>query len=244
LRFSGYWTEEVALTLTCDHLLYQDDGFSLACDFSLRKGTRTALIGPSGAGKSTLLDLVAGFRTPTRGRILWDGTDLTKHGPMKRPLSILFQDNNLFPHLTVAQNLSLALHPDRMRLTAEDRAKIDGALAQVSLHGMTDRKPGTLSGGQQSRVALARVLIERRPVLLLDEPFAALGPALRRDMLDLVVDLTGGWNATVLLVTHAPEDARRFADKTIVVAEGRAEPPQDTATLFANPSGALQRYLD
>ena len=118
-----------------------------------------------------------------------------------------------------------------------------GALAHVGLAGLGDRLPGALSGGQQSRVALARVLVRRKPLVLLDEPFAALGPALRAEMLDLVARVAQETGATVLMVSHDPDDARRIAALTIYLGEGRAEPPLPTEALFAEPPAALAAYL-
>ena len=153
---------------------------------------------------------------------------------------MLFQDNNLFPHLTIAQNVGLGLRPD-LRLTQADRALVTAALDQVGLANFAARKPGALSGGQQSRAALARVLLADRPVVLLDEPFAALGPGLRADMLGLVRERLAG--RTVLLVTHDPDDARRVADRAVLVAQGVASMPVATGDFFANPPKALRDYL-
>ncbi len=216
--------------------------FRLAADFTLETGMLAPVVGPSGAGKSTLLDVVAGFFAPAQGRVLWDGQDLGPLEPGQRPLSIVFQDNNLFPHLSVAQNVGLGLSPS-LRLSRADRARVESGLDRVGLAGMGGRKPASLSGGQQSRVALARVLLRARPLLLLDEPFAALGPALRAEMMDLLRALAAETGATVLMVTHDPRDARRLGGQTVLVAEGRAHAPQDTAALFADPPEVLRAYL-
>ncbi len=228
--------------LTLEHVAIRQDGFALEADWSVPTGARVAVIGPSGAGKSTLLSVIAGFLAPTRGRILWGGADLAGLAPGDRPLSILFQDGNLFPHLTVAQNLGLGLAPS-LRLSADQRAAVEQVLAGVGLADKAARKPAALSGGEQSRVALARALLRARPMLLLDEPFAALGPALKGQMLDLVDRIAGQTGATVLMVTHDPEDARRLCPLTVVVAEGRAAPPAPTADLLADPPPALRAYL-
>ena len=228
--------------LTLEGLTLTQGDFTLAADWSLREGARLALIGPSGAGKSTLLSAIAGFLAPAAGRVLWQGRDLTGNAPGKRPVAMLFQDGNLFPHLTVAQNVGLGLRPD-LRLTAADRSAVDDSLARVGLSGLGARKPGSLSGGQQSRAALARVLAMKRPLLLLDEPFSALGPALRREMLDLVATLCDETGATLIMVSHDPEDAQRIAGLTSVVAEGQAAAPVETAGLFADPTPALRAYL-
>ncbi|WP_146586449.1 thiamine ABC transporter ATP-binding protein [Puniceibacterium confluentis] len=217
--------------------------FRLTARFALHPGERVAVIGPSGAGKSTLLDVIAGFHAPRAGRVLWHDRDLTRVAPGQRPVSMLFQDNNLFPHLSVTRNLGLAMRPGGGRLTAADQARIDAALARVGLDGLGARRPGALSGGQQSRAALARVLVQDRPVMLLDEPFAALGPALKAGMLDLVAEVAGAAGALVVLVTHDPEDARRFAQRVVLVADGVAAAPVATERLFSDPPAALRAYL-
>ena len=216
--------------------------FALSADLTVPGGAIVAVLGPSGAGKSTLLGAVAGFVPLAGGAIRWDGADLGPLPPGRRPLSILFQDNNLFPHLTVAQNVGLGLRPD-LRLDTTDRARVAAALARVGLEGLEERRPAALSGGQQSRVALARVLLRDRPLLLLDEPFAALGPALRHEMLAEVRTLAAETGATVLMVSHEPRDAQAVADSVILVAEGRAAPPVPTATILADPPPALRAYL-
>lgn len=228
--------------LILDGLVLEQDGFRLAADLTVDGGTLAALIGPSGAGKSTLLAAIAGFYPPTSGRVLWAGRDLGPMAPGKRPLSILFQDQNLFPHLTIAQNLGLGLSPD-LALSRADHAAVAAALERVGLEGMGARKPGALSGGQQSRAALARTLLRARPLLLLDEPFGALGPALKFEMLDLVRDVATEQAMTVLMVTHDPADARRIARQSILIADGHATPPVETEALFANPPPALASYL-
>jgi len=228
--------------LTLEGLDIRQDDFRLQADFAIPAGSIVAVIGPSGAGKSTLLNVIAGFFAPVSGHVIWEGRDLTGLPPAQRPVAMLFQDNNLFPHLTVAQNLGLGIRPD-LRLSTEDQARVAQALIRVGLEGMDARKPATLSGGQQGRVALARVLVQRRPLILLDEPFAALGPALKSGMLDLVAELAAETGATLLMVSHDPADARRIAPLTVLVADGQAMAPQSTATLLDNPPAALAAYL-
>jgi len=228
--------------LTLEALILRQDDFQLSADWSVAPGERIALIGPSGAGKSTLLMAIAGFFAATAGRILWQGGDLADTAPGDRPLTILFQDQNLFPHLTLAQNLGLGLSPT-LQLTAAQKAQIAQTLQQVGLAGMEARKPSQLSGGQQGRAALARALLRARPLLLLDEPFAALGPALKSEMLDLLEEVASATGAAVLMVTHDPADAKRFASKTVLVADGVAQAPVPTDQLFANPPQALTDYL-
>ena len=228
--------------LCLDGLVIAQDAWRLTADLSVPPGSSTALIGPSGAGKSTLLDVVAGFLDPAAGRVSWQGRDLSGLAPAARPVTLLFQDHNLFPHMTVAENVGLGLRPN-LRLGRDERDRVAGALAAVGLAGKEGRRPEALSGGERSRVALARALLRNRPLLLLDEPIAALGPALRAEMLDLVARIRAEQGATLLFVTHAPEDARRIADHVILVADGVAAPPVATGAIFADPPPALRHYL-
>lgn len=228
--------------LELDRLVITQDEFRLVADLSVPKGARVAVIGPSGAGKSTLLSVISGFYPPQSGRIRWDGQDITGAAPGQRPLSILFQDQNLFPHLTVRQNVGLGLRPD-LRLTTPEQERVARALSRTGLDGLGDRLPGTLSGGQQGRVALARVLLRARPLMMLDEPFAALGPALKAEMLGLVAEIAGETGATVLMVSHDPADALSFAPLTILVANGTAHAPRPTPALLADPPPELALYL-
>ena len=228
--------------LTFEGAVIAQGDFTLKADFSLQPWRKYAVIGPSGAGKSTLLNALSGFVPLSAGRLVWEGRDITDAAPGARPMTMLFQDNNLFPHLSVRQNVGLGIRPG-LRLDAKDRARVAEALARVGLSGFADVRPGNLSGGQQSRVALARVLVQARPLLLLDEPFAALGPALRREMLDLVQTLVAETGAALVMVTHAPEDVRRISDEVIFVEGGRAAAPRPAATLMDNPPPELKAYL-
>jgi thiamine transport system ATP-binding protein len=226
--------------LRLDGVKVGQGGFAVTANWAVPAGAKVALIGPSGAGKSTLLLALAGFLPLTAGRVIWGGQDLGPLAPAARPVSMLFQDQNLFPHLTVAQNLGLALSPD-LRLSAAQHARVAEVLDRLGLAGMAARKPGALSGGQMGRAALGRVLLQARPVLLLDEPFAALGPGLKANLLTLVAEVALG--ATVLMVTHDPDDARRFADMSVLVADGVAAAPIATEALFDDPPAALREYL-
>lgn len=224
--------------LRLEGLRITQEDFDLRADWALPAGGRVAVIGPSGAGKSTLLNAIAGFVPLSAGAVLWGDQRIGNLPPGDRPLSILFQDQNLFPHLTVAQNLGLGLDPGLRRV---DWAAVERVLERVGLSGLGARRPAQLSGGQQSRAALARALLRARPILLLDEPFAALGPALKAEMLALVEETAG--EALVLLVTHDPADASQFARQTVLVADGLAAPPVPTQALFADPPPALAAYL-
>ncbi|MAM63306.1 ATP-binding cassette domain-containing protein [Maritimibacter sp. UBA3975] len=227
--------------LTLENLHVDLGEFTLDATLTVGTGRKVAILGPSGAGKSTLLAAIAGFQ-PATGRIAWNDDSLAGRAPADRPITTIFQDNNLFPHLTAAQNVGLGLRPD-LRLTKADETQVEEALARVGLDGLGPRKPARLSGGQAARVALARALLRHKPVMLLDEPFGALGPALRDEMLGLVRDLADETGATLLMVSHEPEDARTIADEVILVADGRAHAPVPTAEIFANPPEALRDYL-
>ena len=226
--------------LTLDRIAFRREDFVLHANGSVNGPGIVAVIGPSGGGKSTLMSLIAGFELPDEGRVRWNGADLTELAPGERPVAVLFQDNNLFPHLDAATNVALGVSP-RARPLPAARRSAEEALEAVGLDGMGARMPGELSGGQQSRVALARALLTDRPLVLMDEAFSALGPALRLEMLTLVTSLLA--DKTVLMVTHDPEDARRVARQTIFVEDGEIRPAEDTGDLFANPHGALARYL-
>jgi thiamine transport system ATP-binding protein len=188
-------------------------------DCGINEGQVTAVVGPSGSGKSTLLNLISGFERPDSGRILIDGRDVTELAPAERPISLVFQDNNLFSHLDLFTNIGLGIHPS-MRLTPTDRNAISDALVRVGLEGYERRLPGSLSGGERQRAAFARALVRHRPVLLLDEPFAALDPGLRAAMVELLVDLHAETRATILLVTHDPRDVHRLADHVLFIEDG------------------------
>ena len=226
--------------LTLERIRVDLGGFSLEADFSVEAPGLVAVIGPSGSGKSTLLSVIAGFEVPDEGRVLWHGEDLAPKPPGARPVAVLFQDNNLFPHLDTLSNVALGESP-RASPSPETCARARDALGRVGLAGYENRRPGELSGGQQSRAALARVLLTDRPVILMDEAFSALGPALRADMLALVSELLP--DALKLMVTHDPADARRWAERTIFIDDGTVHPPVATDSLFADPPDALSRYL-
>jgi thiamine transport system ATP-binding protein len=212
-------------------------------DVAFEPSAITALIGPSGSGKSTLLALVAGFETPARGRVLIGGADATALPPSARPVSMIFQENNLFAHLDVAANVGLGISPG-LRLTVADHERIALSLERTGLAGKGKRLPRELSGGERQRVALARALVRDRPVLLLDEPFASLGPALRNEMLDLLVSVQRERQMTTLLVTHHPEDARRSAERIVFLEEGRVAASGQTQAFYgADSPSVFRRYI-
>lgn len=214
--------------VTMDKVAFSRAGYTTQFDVIFDAGAITAIIGPSGAGKSTLLNLVAGFETPTTGHIQIGDQEVDQLSPAERPVSMIFQENNLFSHLTVETNIGLGIRP-RISLQPADRAIIAQALQRVGLAGFEQRLPGDLSGGERQRVAIARALVRRKPVLLLDEPFAALGPKLRNDMLHLIKALHAETGMTTVLVTHQPDEAAEIAEKIVFIDAGKtiADGPAD-----------------
>lgn len=191
----------------------------LAFDCAIPAGAAVAVAGPSGAGKSTLFNVIAGFQKPASGSVTLLGEDMTGRDPAERPVSIIFQDNNLFAHLTIADNVALGIHPG-LKLDVAQRQSVFAALSRVGLGGYERRLPGSLSGGERQRVALARALVRRRPILLLDEPFAALDPAMRADMARLLSELRAETKSTMLFITHQPDDIRRLAEQVMFLEAG------------------------
>lgn len=222
---------------------YIHGNFRLDLSLCAKPAELVAVLGPSGAGKSTLLNIIAGFENLNEGRVLIDGHDVTHLPPSTRPVSMIFQDNNVFPHLTLWQNVALGV-AQNLKLCMEQRVMVEAALARVGLTALGSRKPGDVSGGERQRVALARVLVRPTKVLLLDEPFAALDPSLRQDKLDLVRQITIERALVTLLVSHQPSEIRHAADAVVFVAEGavrEAEKPNIFFTNAADP--AITRYL-
>ncbi|HHN8542007.1 thiamine ABC transporter ATP-binding protein ThiQ [Citrobacter cronae] len=204
---------------------------------SVSRGEQVAILGPSGAGKSTLLNLIAGFLAPASGTMMIEGEDHTATPPSRRPVSMLFQENNLFSHLSVWQNIGLGLDPG-LKLNASQREKMRRIARQMGLDSLLERLPGELSGGQRQRVALARCLVREQPILLLDEPFSALDPALRQEMLTLVAEVCRDKQLTLLMVSHSVEDAARIAPRSIVVADGRIAWQGKTDELLSGQASA------
>jgi thiamine transport system ATP-binding protein len=195
-----------AAMLELNHVQFSFPGVNIATHFEVERGKSVALMGGSGSGKTTILNLIAGFLSPDQGDILFDGISLLTLKPSERPLTYLFQAHNLFPHLTVAENLGLGLNPG-LRLSGSDQQKISAALEWVEMEGFERRLPTELSGGQQQRVALGRCLLRQKPVLLLDEPFSALDRFLRSELSTLINTLQREQSLCIVVATHQLEDA-------------------------------------
>lgn len=189
-------------------------------DLQLTRSEKVALIGASGAGKSTLLNLIAGFEYAESGEIWLNSENHTSTEPYQRPVSMLFQDNNLFNHLTVAENIALGLKPS-LSLNKTEQKQVTDVAEQVGLEHYLARLPQQLSGGQRQRVALARTLLRNRPILLLDEPFSALDPELRQEMLQLVDKICCQKQLCLLLVTHQLSEVINIMQRVIRIDNGK-----------------------
>ncbi|TNM36229.1 ABC transporter ATP-binding protein [Nocardioides albidus] len=206
-------------------------------DLAVADGDLLAVLGPSGCGKSTLLRAVAGLERLDGGRIRWDGTDLAGTPTHRRGFALMFQDGQLFDHLSVARNVGYARRLQGLSRTAV-RAEVDDLLDLVGLGGYADRLPRTLSGGERQRVALARSLAARPRLLLLDEPLSALDAGLRgRLAADLRRILTES-GTTALLVTHDQDEAFAVADRLAIMRDGRIVQEGATADVWAHPADA------
>ncbi|WGE33275.1 thiamine ABC transporter ATP-binding protein [Actinobacillus genomosp. 1] len=184
------------------------------------KGQRVAIVGESGAGKSTLLNLIAGFEQPTSGQIWLNNCNHTATQVAERPVSMLFQDNNVFPHLTVEQNIGLALIPS-LKLNSDQKAQVKQIAEQMGIADLLHRRADQLSGGQKQRVALARTLLRKQPILLLDEPFSALDPKRRNELQALVAEICRQQNLTLLMVTHQFEESKSLFDRILMIENGK-----------------------
>jgi spermidine/putrescine transport system ATP-binding protein len=202
---------------------------------SITEGEFFALLGPSGCGKTTLLRMLAGFETPTEGRILIDGEDISRVPPNKRPVNMVFQSYAVFPHMTVADNVAYGLKVDGV--PASERARrVEEALGLVKLDGYGARKPDQLSGGQRQRVALARALVKRPRVLLLDEPLSALDAKLREAMRSELAQLQDKVGITFMMVTHDQDEALAMASRCAVMNRGLLQQVATPSDLYEFPS--------
>ena len=224
-----------------ENALYELPDFSLRIDINAKAGKLYAVLGPSGAGKSTLLSLIAGFEHLKSGKLFLADKDMNGVEPALRPVSMVFQDFNSFSHLTVWDNVALGLSP-ALKLSDEHINAVHAAVQKVGLQDYAKRRPSELSGGERQRIALARVLVRKKPILLLDEPFAALDPALRQDMLDLVLELQRENKLTVFLVTHQPQDAK-LADGVIFVSDGQVRNAIAVRDFFESTDAGVLRYI-
>ncbi|MEO3797249.1 ABC transporter ATP-binding protein [Nonomuraea sp. B10E15] len=206
------------------------DGVSL----EIGQGEFFALLGPSGCGKTTLLRIIAGFETPDRGTVTLDGEDLLALPPNRRPISLMFQSYALFPHMTVAKNVAYGLERERLP-RQEIRQRVGEVLETVGLTAHASRKPAQLSGGQRQRVALARSIVKRPRLLLLDEPLSALDKKVRADMQLELKRLQHDVGITFVVVTHDQEEAMSLADRIAVFDSGTVCQVDEPVPLYERP---------
>lgn len=228
--------------LTLRDLAIDYPGFAGRYTLSVPTGGLCAVVGPSGGGKTTLLSAIAGFEPISGGSLEVDGASILDLPPARRPVTVLFQDYNLFPHLSVLQNVGLGLRPD-LRLGPAETRRAEEALASVDLAGMGPRRPATLSGGERQRAALARALVMDRPVLLLDEAFGPLDPGLRLEMLGLVDRLRRARRLTVVMSIHTPEDVVGVADSVAFVESGRVLLQDTPEAVFGSEMEPVRRFM-
>jgi putative spermidine/putrescine transport system ATP-binding protein len=207
-------------------------------DLDIRDGEFFSMLGPSGSGKTTVLRMIAGFETPTSGRVLLGDHDVTEQPPFARDVNTVFQDYALFPHMSVRENVEYGLRVKKVA-RGERRTRAEAALETVRLATYGDRRPHELSGGQRQRVALARALVNRPRVLLLDEPLGALDLKLRREMQIELKGLQRDVGITFVFVTHDQEEALTMSDRIAVFNDGRIEQVASPARLYEQPATAF-----
>lgn len=204
-------------------------------DLNIEQHEIFALLGSSGCGKSTLLRMLAGMETPTKGKVILDGQDITALAPYDRPINMMFQSYALFPHMTVEQNIAFGLKQDKLPKD-EIAARVEEMLRLVQMSKFAKRKPHQLSGGQQQRVALARSLAKRPKILLLDEPLGALDKKLRQQTQLELVNTLESVGVTCIMVTHDQEEAMTMATRVAIMSEGKLEQVGTPSDVYDFPS--------
>jgi len=220
-------------------LLVKLKNFKLIVDqLEVNKNEYLVIMGASGTGKSILIETVAGFRRPSKGRILLDGSDITEKPPEKRGVAIVPQDHGLWPHMSAYENIAFPL---KIRKVPEEeiRGRVEKIAQRLGIRHLLDRRPITLSGGEKQRVALARALIIRPKLLLLDEPTASLDPGSRREAIELLKEIKG--TVTVMHVTHNPYEALILSDRIAIMSEGRLGAPERPEEVLRSK---LKYYVD
>ncbi len=204
---------------------------------TIKTGEFLTILGESGSGKTTLLRIIAGFEQADEGTLTLMGTVINDTPPNRRNVNTVFQNYALFPHLTVFENIAYGLRAKRLG-TAEIKARVDAALSQVRMGEMASRRPAQLSGGQQQRIALARALVNRPALLLLDEPLSALDASLRVHMQAEIKSLQRETGITFLFITHDQEEAMTLSDRIAVLRNGKLEQVDTPRELYNRPRSA------
>ncbi|MDO8840871.1 MAG: ABC transporter ATP-binding protein [Methanocalculus sp.] len=226
------------------HLFLRLGTFALK-DVSIRigKGDYYFIIGPSGAGKTVILEAISGLHLPDEGEILMNGRDVSLVPPEKRRIALVYQDYSLFPHMTVEKNIGFGLLMQKTD-PKEIKSRVDELLVQFKIEHIRMRYPGTLSGGEQQRVAIARALASDPEVLLLDEPFAALDPITREQMIADLLRIHRENDLTVIQVTHSREEIQRMATRCAVIIDGICVQEGAVGAVFETPeNSAVARFI-
>ncbi|MGJ8612396.1 MAG: ABC transporter ATP-binding protein [Octadecabacter sp.] len=218
---------------------YFDDVQALKdVDLKIERGSFVCLLGPSGCGKTTLLRIIAGFENASAGRLMLDGTDISKMPPHKRGFGMVFQSLALFPHMTVAKNIAYGLKLRKVS-GAEQRNRVEELLNVIELPDIADRPVSALSGGQRQRVAIARALAIQPPLFLLDEPLSALDAKLRDNMQIELRQLQQKFGVTTILVTHDQHEAMMLADELVVLKDGAVRQAAAPSVVYQNPADSF-----
>lgn len=217
-----------------------EDGYAAVKDFNLsvKRGEFVTFLGPSGCGKTTTLRMIAGFETPTEGKILLNGEDILKLPPYERPINTVFQRYALFPHYNIYDNIAFGLKLQKKTKAVIDK-KVKNVLEMVDLEGFEHRKVSTLSGGQQQRIAIARALVNEPEILLLDEPLGALDLKMRKEMQLELKNMHERLGITFIYVTHDQEEALTLSDKIVVMSEGRIHQVGTPENIYNEPKDAF-----
>ena len=229
------------MALVVDNVKLPRRTFDLHYSFRVPGESFVAIMGENGSGKSSLLHLISGFETPVFGKIIFKDKPLHRLPPGERPVTILFQDHNLFEHLTLWENIALGLR-GTLYLTLEEKSVIENLLEKFQISHLAHKKPNEVSGGEQQRTALARCVLRNKPLLLLDEPFNAIDPKKRYELFDLLRQVRSEYRLTTLIVTHSPQEALHLAPQAIFLHQGQVLFSGPTAEVLSMDHPAIKAF--